>query len=138
MIHERYNNKSQLITDPNSLQLTSGTEVVIYREDQWHDEVFVDLEEQAGQVEELKPLIVFVAENLCKMDCIAQKYSKDNKFAFGYVVAYVCIDMPDRVTLTYFGTLENTEFDVVFQHINSEFILKSFGTVKDIPPNWDK
>ena len=67
MIHKRYNNKSKLIADANNLQLTNGTEVMIYREDQWHDDVVVDLEEQAEKFEELKPLIVFVAENLCKM-----------------------------------------------------------------------
>jgi len=138
LIHKRYNNKSKLIADANNLQLTNGTEVMIYREDQWHDDVVVDLEEQAEKFEELKQLIVFVAENLCKMDCIAQKYDGDDKFAYGYAVAYVCIDMPDRIKLTYYGMTVNTEFDVVFQHINGEFILKSFGMVKDISPNWDK
>jgi hypothetical protein len=33
---------------------------------------------------------------------------------------------------------ENTEFDVVFQYVNGDFILKSFGMVKNIPLNWDK
>ncbi len=82
-------------------------------------------------------MIVFIAENLCKMDYIAQKYTRDNKFAYSYMVAYIYIEIPDRVKLTYYGTIQNTEFDVTFQHINSEFILKSFGMVKDIQPNWD-
>lgn len=138
MIHERYNDKSKLIINANELQLTNGTEVMIYREDQWHDEIVVDLEGQEEKFEELKQLIIFVAENLCKMDCIAQKYDGDNQFADSYEIAYICLDAPDKIKLTYYGTIENTEFDVVFQHINGTLMLKSFGTVKDIQPDWDE
>lgn len=136
MVRERYNDKSKLITDTNELQLTNRAEVMIYREDLWQEEIVVELEGQTENFEELKPFIVFVAENLCKMDCIAQRFSQkhsaDEQFADSYIIAYISLDMPDRIKLTYYGTLENTCFDVVFQYTNNEFILKSFGTIKDI------
>lgn len=136
MIHERYNEKAYLIADADELKLSNETEVVIYRETRWCDEIAVNLEGQEDRFEELKPLIVFAAENLCKMDCIAQKYDKDDKFYENYAVAYICLDIPDRIILTYYGTDVNTEFDVVFEHKGDELILKSFGTTKDISPDW--
>ena len=140
MIFKRYNDKNSLITDANELQLSATSEVVIYREDEWYGDVLFDLEGKKERFKELKPLILFIAENLCELDCIAQKYSalhEDDNFADGYVVAYVCFREPDLISLTYYGTYENTEFDVVFQYRNNKFILKSFGMVKDIEPGWD-
>lgn len=140
MLQERYNDKSKLIADANELVLANDAEVMIYREDKWQDEIVVYLKGQADRFEELRPFIVFVAENLCKMDYIAQKYEydRDSRFADHFVVAYICVDPPDRIKLTYYGVIENTEFDVGFQYLNGVFILKSFGMVKDIPPDWDK
>lgn len=141
MIRERYNNDLQLIVDANSLKLTDKTQVVIYREGKWDDEIAIDLEDQAEKFEELKPYLLFISQNLCKMDIIVQKYSAlhdSNKFADGYVVAYILLDMPDGIIVGYYGTKENTEFDVVFEHVNNELILKSFGMQKNIPANWDK
>lgn len=136
MAHKRYNDENRLITDRNQLQLTNGTEVVIYREDAFHEDIVVELEGQADQFEELKPLIAFAAANLCEMDCVAQEYDGDEQFAEHYEAAYVCLDAPDRIRITYFGACENTEFDVVFQRENSDLVLKSFGMVKDIAPDW--
>lgn len=137
MLQERYNDKSKLVTDASELVLNNDAEVMIYREDKWQDEVVVWLEGQEDQFEELKPFIIFAARNLCKMDYIAQKYEydRDSRFAEHFVVAYICLDPPDRIKLTYYGVTENTEFDVGFQYINGGFILKSFGMVKDIPPD---
>ena len=140
MIFKRYNDKNSLITDADELQLSATAEVVIYREDKWYSDVLFDLEGKKEKFNELKPLIVFIAENLCELDCIAQKYSAlhgDDRFADGYVAAYICLREPDLVSLTYYGTYENTEFDVVFQHCDDRFILKSFGMVKDIAPDWE-
>lgn len=138
MIHNRYNNKSKLITDVNEYQLTNETEVIIYYEEEYYDDIVVDLKGQVDKFDELKPFIGFVAENLSKMDCIAQKYDGDDKFAENYAIAYICLDAPDTIKLTYFGTFVNTEFDVVFQCLNGDLVLKSFGTVKNIPSNWDR
>lgn len=141
MIYQRYKDSGKLITDVHELELTQNAQVLIYREDQWYDEVFVDLEGRAERFEELKPHIVFVAKNLSKMDAVAQKYSAlhgNSRFADGFEIAYILLDAPDRIRLGYYGMRENTEFDVIFQRIDGELILKSFGMVKDIPVDWDK
>lgn len=141
MIYQRYKDSGKLITDVHELELTQNAQVLIYREDQWYDEVFVDLEGRAERFEKLKPHIVFVAENLSKMDAIAQKYSElhgNRSFADGFEVAYILLDAPDRIRLGYYGMRENTEFEVIFQRIDDALILKSFGMVKDIPVDWDK
>lgn len=136
MAYRRYNDENRLITDRDQLQLTNGTEVVIYSEDAFHEDIVVDLEGQADRFEELKPLIVFAAANLCEMDCVAQEYDGDEQFADHYEAAYVSLDAPDRIRITYFGACENTEFDVVFQRVNNDLVLKSFGMAKDIAPDW--
>lgn len=142
MICKRYADSLNLIDDVNELELINETQVLIYREDKWHDEIVIDLEEQATKFEELKFYIVFIAQNLWKMDSIAQKYSAlhdgDSRFADGYEVAYILLDTSDRIKLRYYGTNENTEFDVVFQHINGELILKSFGMIENIPLDWNR
>ena len=87
----------------------------------------------------MKPFISFVAKNICELDNIAQKFdnlhSKSSQFP--YVVAVVFVDNP-YVILEYWGTEENTQFDVVFEHNNEKFLLKSFGTIQDIPENWEE
>lgn len=141
MLLKRYHDKKNLIMDENALQLSNTAEVLIYRGDAWYTEVTVDLKGREEKFQELKPWIVFVANHLCEMDYIAQRYSalRDNNcgFADGYVVAYISLREPDLICLTYYGVVENTEFDVVFQYTNDKFVLKSFGMVKDIDPNWD-
>lgn len=138
LIHKRYTDILKLVTDIDELKLIQGTQVLIYRGDKWYDEVTVDLEGQKEQFEKLRPYIVSITKNLCEMDSIAQKYSRDSKFAFNYQIACIHLSAPDIISMRYFGMIENTEFDVVFQHINGNFILKSFGMVNNIPPDWDK
>lgn len=136
MAQERYRDKNRLITDMDQLQLTNKSEVIIYREDKYHEEIVVSLEGQADRFEELRASIAFAAANLCEMDCIVQEYDGDEQFAEHYEAAYLCLDAPDLIRITYFGACENTEFDVVFQLENNELVLKSFGSAKDIAPDW--
>lgn len=141
MINKRYTDQEKLIINTEKLKLTDCTLVQIYHGDKWYGEVFIDLENSAAEFEKLKPHIVFVAEKLCEMDTIIQKYSifrGDTRFADHYEIAYIYFDKPDRIRLTYYGTCVNTMFDVVFQYINNKFILKSSGSVENIPPDWDK
>lgn len=139
MIYERYKDTEKLIVDANELKLADDALVLIYHEDKWYDDVFVDLEGQDVSFEKLKPFIIFAAKNLAEMDVIAQKYSAlhgDSRFVDDYEAAYIYLDVPDRIRLRYYGMTQNTEYDVVFQYINGEFTLKSFGMKKDIPPDW--
>lgn len=142
MIRSRYADRSKIITDEKKLQLTDETQVMIFRGDEIYSEVVVDLEERAAEFEKLKSLIVFIAGSLDEMDRIAQKYAEDSHFTEHYEAVIVYLDGHDRLRLEYWGMIENTVFDVIFQYNIEEtengLILKAFGMQKDIPPDWDK
>lgn len=81
----------------------------------------------------------YLEENLEKMDHISQKFSAfrgDENFAEENEIAYAEIT-ENEIILTYFGTVVNTEFDVVFARKNGGFALKSFGMLKNIPDDWE-
>lgn len=50
----------------------------------------------------------------------------------------VYIDEPNIITFEYWGERENTQYLVEFEEIDDKFILKSFGSVEDIPADWDE
>lgn len=140
MIQKRYVDTAKLITNTEKLKLTAA-EVLIYYGDKWYGEVAIDLEGKEEKFEELKSAIIYVAKNLYKMDLIAQEYIAlhgDSRFADGYEVAYIRFDTLDEISVTYYGIQMNTEFDVVFQCVNNDFLLKSFGRNKNIPSDWNK
>uniref|UniRef100_UPI0040568C1F hypothetical protein n=1 Tax=Agathobacter sp. TaxID=2021311 RepID=UPI0040568C1F len=140
MIRKRYTDTKKMIVDVSKFELINTTEVLVYHEDKWYNEVIVNLEGQEEKFEELKPHIAYIVKNLCKLDMIAQKYSVlhgDSKFADCYEVAYIRFIDFDEVCLTYYGIHENTEFDVVFQCADDAFFLKRFGMVKNIVSGWD-
>lgn len=141
MIKKRYADAERLVTDTKELEITDAGEVLIYRGDKWYGEVSVCLEGKEEEFEELKPAIAYAAENLYKMDQIAQRYSAlhgDSRFASGYEAAYICFGAPGEIRVRYYGMQENTEFDVVFWRAGGGFLLKSFGMRKNIPPGWDR
>ena len=112
------------------IELTDTGEVLIYCGDRWHGEITVDLEGQEEKFEELKPVIAYIAKNLCKIDLIAQRYNTlhgDGTFAYSYEMAYISLQTLDEIRVRYYGLQVNTEFDVVFQCAGDEFLLKSFG-----------
>lgn len=136
-MYNRYADIEKFVTDPDELQIANGSEVYISSEDNY--DIVVDLQGHTEDFEQLKPFISFVAKNICELDNIAQKFdnlhSKSSQFP--YVVAVVFVDNP-YVILEYWGTEENTQFDVVFEHNNEKFFVKSFGTIQDIPENWEE
>lgn len=141
MIQKRYTDTAKLITNIDKLKLTDAGEVLIYCGDKWYGEVTVNLEGKEEKFEELKPAIVYIAENLWKIDLIAQKYSNlrgDSKFAYSYEMVYICLNTLDEISVRYYGMQMNSEFDVIFRRVNDEFLLKSFGTRKNIPPDWNR
>lgn len=142
MIKKRYIDTTKLITNIDNLTLTDEGDVLIYYGDEWYIEVSVDLHGKEEQFEQLKPMIVYLAKNLCNIDMIAQKYSalddKDDEFVYNYEIAYIDISALDEISVTYYGMRVNTQFDVVFQCVDNQFLLKSFGTRKNIPLDWDK
>lgn len=136
-MYNRYADIEKFVTDPDELQITNGSEVYISSEDNY--DIVVDLQGHTEDFEQLKPFISFVAKNICELDNIAQKFDNlhSKRSQFPYVVAVVFVDNP-YVILEYWGTEENTQFDVVFEHNNEKFLLKSFGTIQDIPENWEE
>lgn len=136
-MYNRYADIEKFVTDPDELQITNGSEVYISSEDNY--DIVVDLQGHTEDFEQLKPFISFVAKNICELDNIAQKFdnlhSKSSQFP--YVVAVVFVDNP-YVILEYWGTEENTQFDVVFEFNKGKFLLKSFGTIQSIPEDWDE
>lgn len=141
MLKKRYADFDKLITDIDKLELTDEREVLIYHNDKFYDDVFVYLDDDKEDFEKLKPFIAFLAENLWKLDMIAQRYDdiyNNSNLAQSYEAAYIRLKAPNEVSIEYYGMRENTEFDVVFKHEEDKFILKSFGMRKNIPDDWDK
>ena len=141
MLKKRYADFDKLITDIDELKLTNSEEVLIYHNDKFYDDVFVYLDGNKENFEKLKPYIAFLAENLWKLDMIAQKYDdiyNNSNLAQSYEAAYIMLKNPDEISVGYFGMRENTEFDAVFKCEEDKFILKSFGMRKNIPADWDK
>ena len=132
-MYNRYSDATKFVTDPSKLQIVNGSEVYI------SSDIVVDLQGHTEEFERLKPFITLVAQSICDLDNTTQKFdnlhSKSSQFP--YVVAIVFIDEPN-VILEYWGTEENTQFDVVFEHNDGMFTLKSFGTILNIPPDWEQ
>ena len=136
-MYNRYSDATKFVTDPSKLQIVNGSEVYISSEENY--DIVVDLQGHTEEFERLKPFITLVAQSICDLDNTTQKFdnlhSKSSQFP--YVVAIVFIDEPN-VILEYWGTEENTQFDVVFEHNDGMFTLKSFGTILNIPPDWEQ
>ena len=139
-MYDRYNDIDKFITDPDKFRVINGSEIYISSEDNYN--IVVDLQGHTEEFEQLKPFIVLVAKNICRLDNIVQKFERQqnrngSSSQFQYNIAVVFIDDP-YIILEYWGTEENTQFDVVFEHDKGKFFLKSFGTIQDIPENWEE
>lgn len=136
-MYDRYCDIKKFVTDPDKLQMENGSEVPISSEENYG--IVVDLQGHSEEFERLKPFIVFVAQNLCELDNTAQKFDRlhSKNSQFPYNVEIVFVDEP-YIILEYWGTEENTQFDVVFECCSDRFALKSFGTIADIPADWEQ
>lgn len=139
-MYDRYADMEKFITDPDKLQIVNGSEVYISSE--YDYDIAVDLQGHVEEFEQLKPFIVFVAKSICELDNTVQKFDSQHNWIgpsaqFHYDIAVVFIDDP-YIILEYWGTEENTQFDAVFEHKNGKFLLKSLGTIQDIPENWEE
>lgn len=137
LYNHRYDNIEKFIINPDELQLVHNSEVYISREEDY--DIVVSLRGHIEEFEQLKPLIAFVAKNINQLDLIAQKfdrlYSKSSRFP--YVIACIFLDS-SNIILEYWGTEENTQFDVIFTYQEEKFILKSFGMLSKIPSDWEQ
>lgn len=135
-MYNRYGDIKKFIIDPDQLRMVNGSEVYISNEDDY--DIVVDLQGHTEDFEQLKPFIIFVAQSICALDNITQKFdslfNKSNQSPYNLEIVF--IDEP-YVILEYWETEANSQFDVVFEHNQGRFTLKSFGTILDIPPDWE-
>lgn len=148
-MYNRYDNINKFITDIDKLKMDKYGTVYISEEDDY--DISVCLDEQMERFEELKPVIIKVAEHVCELDNIVQRYYKKycknsqkyykgryNIDDFEDYPETIYIDKPNMIALEYWGARENTQYLVKFEEIDNKFILKSFGMVDDIPADWDE
>lgn len=131
-MYDRYNDIDKFITDPDKFRVVNGSEVYISSEDNYN--IAVDLQGHTEEFEQLKPFIVLVAKNICRLDNIVQKFERQQNrdgasSQFLYNIAVVFIDDP-YIILEYWGTEENTQFDVVFEYDKEKFCSKVLGQYK--------
>ena len=55
---------------------------------------------------------------------------------YPYILTFVRLEQPDFVTLEYWCTTENSQFEAVFEYKGGGFFLRSFGIFDGIPDNW--
>lgn len=137
--YNRYGDSTKFVTDINELKVEEGSYVYISKEEDY--DIAIDLGDRVTEFEKLKSYIVFVAEHVCELDNLAQKYMDirhPNSGRFTDILSVIYIDEPDVITFEYWGDFVNTQYDVVFKYEDNRFKLKSFGMVKDISDNWDK
>ena len=137
--YNRYSDINKFVTDPNELKIVDNSYVYISREEDYG--IALDLDERVSEFEMLKSQIVFVAEHICELDNMAQRFiymrhPEEKEFMDTLEIVY--IDDPNIVTLEYWGYHVNTQYLVEFKYEDNRFKLKSFGMVNDIPDNWEK
>ena len=148
-MENRYNDINKFITDIDKLRMDKYGTVYISEEQDYGISIW--LGEQMERFEELKSDIIRVANNICELDNIVQRYYKKccintqkyykeryNTDDFEDHLVIVYIDEPDIITLEYWGARENTQYLVELEEMDDRFILKSFGSVEDIPADWDE
>ena len=94
-MYDRYNDIDKFITDPDKFRVVNGSEVYISSEDNYN--IAVDLQGHTEEFEQLKPFIVLVAKNICRLDNIVQKFERQQNrdgasSQFLYNIAVVFID----------------------------------------------
>ena len=142
-MYDRYSDISKFITDPDKLTIADGECVYISGESYY--DIAVDLEGCYGSFDEVKPFIAFLAGNINELDNTVQRFGCRNGGGYDptvdetpFELELVKIYKPNTVALGYFCTDVNSQFDAVFEYIDGQFFLRSFGTVRNIPNDWEK
>ena len=50
----------------------------------------------------------------------------------------ICLEAPDRIVFDYWGTVENTQLEIIFEYNENHFFLRRFGAFDCIPDNWEE
>ena len=160
----RYGDLSKFITDPDLLQTTGDGGVYISNEDNYGIAVY--LETCYASFDEVKPFIAFLATQICELDNAVQRFDRKSQkkrirrdvslpspYRIDYssmednptpqeeksdfILAYIYMEEKNRISLNYWCTTENSEFDVVFEYKENKFFMRSFGLIDNIPDNWE-
>lgn len=139
-MYDRYGDISKFITDPDKLELAENKYVCISCESDY--DIAVGLDGCYGSFDEVKPFIAFVAEHINELDNIVQKYDRRNSrnsamHETPFDLYLISLKKPNHITLEYYCTDVNSEFNTVFEYKDGSFHLRSFGTVKNIPDDWE-
>lgn len=141
-MYDRYNDASKFIT-PDKWELDSHGLVHISGEDNF--DIAVDFKRCFCSFEEAKPFIELVVKQINELDNAVQRYDCRNGSNYDpnsdetpFVLELIELEKPDTITLSYFCTDVNSQFDAVFVLKDSGFHLRSFGTVKNIPDDWEE
>lgn len=142
-MYDRYKDTSKFITDPEKLRLADSGCVYISGEDDC--DIAVDMTDCYGAFDEVKPFIAFLAAHIGELDNAVQRFDclhgggfDPNTDEAPFELERISLEKPDTITLCYFCTDVNSEFDAVFEYIDGNFRLRSFGTMKNIPEGWDE
>ena len=80
-MYNRYDNINKFITDIDKLKMDKYGTVYISEEDDY--DISVCLDEQMERFEELKPVIIKVAEHVCLVDDCDDDYNEEDEYDFG-------------------------------------------------------
>jgi len=61
----------------------------------------------------------------------------EEKKAYPYILTFIYLEKPNFVTLEYWCTTKNSQFEAVFEYKEGGFFLRSFGIFDCIPDNWN-
>ena len=137
--YNRYGDRTKLITDVSQIKIYDDCYIPISGEDDY--DIAIYLEKGATEIDDIKKYILSLIEYICELDNTTQKYNSiryPQESDFPYELVNIHIDGFEDIRLEYWGCIENTQFYVSFKWVQTRFILKSFGLIKDIPEDWDK
>lgn len=142
-MYGRYSDISKFVTDPDKLECVDDE--IVYISDENDYDIAVDLEGCYGSFDAVKPFIAFLAEHISELDNTVQRFDCRNGGNYDptsdeapFELDLISLKKPYQITLGYICTDVNSQFDAVFKYKDNNFHLCSFGTVKNIPDNWDK
>lgn len=104
-MYNRYGDLSKFILDPDQLCAAADGYVYISREEDYG--IAVDPEGCPGSLDEVKPFLVFLAEHICELDNLVQRFHRKKRVKNGGR-GYVCLPSPIGVLrCDYSQSMEN-------------------------------
>ena len=147
-MYDRYGDISKFITDAEQLCVVKDKDdEIVYLSKEKDYDIAVVLRECYAPFEEIRSFLAFLSLHICELDNTVQWFDRHKRIkARGYVrlpshvgiyiLTFVRLEQPDFMTLEYWCTTENSQFEAVFEYKGGGFFLRSFGIFDGIPDNW--